>query len=348
VNPRFVIILLLRTLEIRLRQWTGRPPRPYKILLELTDTCNSRCLTCSIWKHEEGHRKGQFSLDTAHRLFASYGKNLLWIALSGGEVTTYRDFQKLVEIIKTLCPNLKLITFTTNGLLPDRALECARQLRTLASELFVTISLDGDESTHDKIRGVPGNYQKAKKTYQLLQSEKITTHWGITLSEFNKDFILQPENSLLTEIKAVTFAHSDGLYRQKNDRKTESLVPMLKRVILTYKFNNLSELFEWIYIRLSLRFVVRNYRIPIPCEVISTSVHVKSNGKVHPCMFVDEIGDLESKPLSEILQDPQLALKTKAYRQGQCPQCWMNCYAPHSMLQHPLKTLLQAFSLTRP
>ena len=37
-------------------------------------------------------------------------------------------------------------------------------------DVLITISLDGDEETHDKLRGVKGNYQKCVKLYDKLKS----------------------------------------------------------------------------------------------------------------------------------------------------------------------------------
>ena len=53
------------------------------------------------------------------------------------------------------------------------------------------MSLDGDEETHDKLRGIKGNYQKCVKLYEELKKNDILVHYGITVSEKNQEFIMR-------------------------------------------------------------------------------------------------------------------------------------------------------------
>jgi MoaA/NifB/PqqE/SkfB family radical SAM enzyme len=338
-----VASLVLRNLEIFGRQVFKRSPRPYKLLLELTENCNSKCQTCSIWKKDTPNIKQEFSVEKATILLSNYGKNLLWLSLSGGEVTLFQNFDKLIEIIQSNCPNLKLITFTTNGLNPEKTLRYAKKLQVLGCDVFITVSLDGDETTHDFIRGINGNYQKAQKTYQTLKAAGINSYWGITLSELNREFI-QSGNPIIKEIKAVTFAHSGGIYKQENIVNSENLISSLERVLKTYEIKTLSEIFEWVYIKLSAKFLKLGKHKGVPCEVISTNLHVKANGDIHPCMFVPAIGKVGNEDLTALLRSPSVQSKIQDYRKGKCPGCWMNCYAPHSMMQNPIKSLIRAFS----
>lgn len=337
-----IISLLVRNLEIAFRRWLNLPPRPYKFLLELTEHCNSRCQTCDIWKKPEAGEKASLSLKHAERLLSDFGKHTLWLALSGGEITLYKDFPELALLIRKYCPHLKLVTFTTNGLNPTKALEFAKILKNLGADIFVTVSLDGDEMTHDQIRGIDGNYAKAHQTFQLLSEANITAHWGLTVSELNKKFI-ENDRSLIPKIKAFTFAHSHGIYKKENTISNHSLVTLLSKISSAYKISTLGEAFEWVYVRLARSHIQLNKKNLIPCEVIGTSLHIRPNGNIQPCMFVNSLGSLESDSVSSLLQTPALQTKMADYRKGKCPGCWMNCYAPHSMMQHPWRSLFYAF-----
>lgn len=83
----------------------------------------------------------------------------LW--LSGGEPTLRRD---LTDIIDTFVSQngVDRVIIPTNGLIKSRVFEVVEH--ALAShpnlDLYLNIALDGYGKTHDRIRGVPGNWEK--------------------------------------------------------------------------------------------------------------------------------------------------------------------------------------------
>lgn len=333
-----VSLLILRNIEVYGRRVLRRTPRPYKVLMELTNHCNSRCQTCSIWKNDAHLPQNEMSSEIVENFFRTYGANLFWLALSGGEITLYRNFAFLIDCLKKYGSSIKLITFTTNGLNPHKALEYALKLKELGTDLFITISMDGDEKTHDRVRGVPGNYKRAWQTYNLLKENGIVVHWGLTASLLNEEYVRE-ENPELSQFKAITFAHSGGIYEQDNLQDDVRLAKQVKALAKSYNITSLGEIVEWLYLKLSYRFLISDKQMAIPCEVISTNVHIRSNGFVQPCMFVEKMGDLAKQSLNQILAEPALYERIDKYRTGDCPKCWMNCYAPHSMMQHPFKSL---------
>ncbi len=84
----------------------------------------------------------------------------LW--LSGGEPTLRRD---VPEIIETFVKKngVQRVIIPTNGLIKARVYEIVD--RALGDhpklDLYLNIALDGYGKTHDQIRGVPGNWEKA-------------------------------------------------------------------------------------------------------------------------------------------------------------------------------------------
>ena len=86
-------------------------------------------------------------------------------------------------------PNLKIIAFTTNCLLPNRVLDYSLYIKNNGFDPLITLSLDGDEKTHDNLRGIKGNYQKCIETYENLRKNNILCHYGIPLSKDNHKFV---------------------------------------------------------------------------------------------------------------------------------------------------------------
>ncbi|HUP56338.1 MAG TPA: hypothetical protein VM598_02725, partial [Bdellovibrionota bacterium] len=86
----------LRALEVRFRGAFGLRLRPYKALLELTSECNSRCTTCDIWKTPAAVAKADIGLAEIEKFLEGFGNDLVWLALSGGEVTLVEHFPEVV------------------------------------------------------------------------------------------------------------------------------------------------------------------------------------------------------------------------------------------------------------
>jgi MoaA/NifB/PqqE/SkfB family radical SAM enzyme len=341
MKTKTIFFIVFRNFESFIRDILGLPTRPYKVLFELTDHCNSRCLTCSIWKPSQ--TKTHFSPENADQFLSDYGQNITWIALSGGEVTVYPYIKELTALIKKYCPYLKIITFTTNGLLPNRVLEIAKELKDLGADLFVTISLDGEEDLHDQIRGTPGGYKKALETSARLAEFGVQAYLGLTISEYNIEY-LKSAGKNAQKMKSISFAHSGGIYSQENMLDPSISAAVISQILKWYRINKISEIVEWIYLKLSYNFFVHNKKSPIACEALSTNLHIRPNGSILPCMFLPKIASIEDKiPMKKILVSNEVKRQIREIKKLNCPQCWMNCYAPHSIMRHPIQSILRLF-----
>jgi len=159
----FTIISIIKiNIEIWFRKFFGLKITPYKALINLTDLCNSRCNFCDIWKIKP---KDEITLNEITNLFKSYNKHLYWLSLSGGEITLVKYFKPMIDELVKNCKNIKILAFTTNALAVERALEYAAYAKKSGLDVLVTISLDGDEKTHDELRGVKGNFKKCFSLY---------------------------------------------------------------------------------------------------------------------------------------------------------------------------------------
>ena len=112
----------------------------------------------------------ELSLDELKKTFASLG-DLLFVVMSGGEPFLRRD---LPEVCETLSNenHVKQITIPTGAIASDliaRSVESTLE-RCPDTQIVVNLSLDHIGEKHDWIRGVPGNYEKARKTYANLMA----------------------------------------------------------------------------------------------------------------------------------------------------------------------------------
>ncbi len=314
---------------------------PYKVLINLTDLCNSRCNFCDIWKIKPIN---EIQINDIEKIFKQFNKNLIWLALSGGEVTLVKYFYEMIDSAKKNCSNLKIIAFTTNGLLINRTIKYAQYVKEKGFDVLITISLDGDEKTHDELRGIPGNYNKCIELYTKLREIGVKCHFGLTASSSNHSFIQKKFFDYRNKIRAITFVHSEGIYNKKNINEDNILLESMKIINKNYFIKNIQEIVEKIHIKISYFFLKHNRKKNIiPCDVLDSSVHIMPNGDLKPCMFMNSLGNLRNKDLNEIIFSDEYKKTRKLVKENKCPKCWMNCYSVHSIMQHPLKSLFYLF-----
>jgi radical SAM protein with 4Fe4S-binding SPASM domain len=161
-----------------------------KLLLQLhiTDHCNCRCAHC----YQE-HQANKYALDKAAfiRIIEQF-KELLshlgtvgaplrgQITVTGGEPFMHPDFFKLLELFAA---NRQYFDFAilTNGTLIDK--NTVHRLKGLRP-LFVQVSIEGTEATHDKIRGL-GNYKKTVTALRQMVAADLCTIISFTAHRDN-------------------------------------------------------------------------------------------------------------------------------------------------------------------
>ncbi len=136
------------------------------LILFVTSRCNARCGTCFYW--QELNQKGDLSFAEIVRLSETMPAfDELW--LSGGEPLMRR---RLDEIVLSFYRNncIRTLNLPTNGLFEKRTIELMEFISAELPELDVNVNvaLDGFAETHDRIRGVPGNFDKAVKVIEAL------------------------------------------------------------------------------------------------------------------------------------------------------------------------------------
>lgn len=113
--------------------------------IRVTESCNSRCVTCQAWKNKAVDELSTEEMKDAIRQLSEVGvRNAVFI---GGEPLLRRDIGVLVK--EASLSGFRNIMLVTNGLLlEDKAEELLRNGVT-----HVTVSVDGIGATDDRIRG---------------------------------------------------------------------------------------------------------------------------------------------------------------------------------------------------
>ena len=155
---------------VKLLRSTNREKQLGTVILFVTSRCNAFCRTCFYW--DQLNRPGDMTLDQIKKVSGTMPRITdLW--LSGGEPSLRRD---VPEIINTFAKNngVSRVIIPTNGLakslvynMVDSALE-----RNAGLDLYLNIALDGYGATHDRIRGVPGHWEKTLDSITSLYALK--------------------------------------------------------------------------------------------------------------------------------------------------------------------------------
>lgn len=140
---------------------------PLHLILFVTDHCNARCGTCFYW---QSLNQGEaLSLETLERISQGI-ERLVWLDISGGEPFLRKDIASICQTFVRR-NGVRFINIPTNGIQTPVIVQLVAEILDSGNSfrLNVAVSLDGLGETHDRIRGVPGNYQKALATLAKLK-----------------------------------------------------------------------------------------------------------------------------------------------------------------------------------
>lgn len=321
--------------------------RPYKMLLSLTDRCNLRCHHCFTWKRTAGT---EMSPDEAYRLLAGL-QSLRWLDLTGGEPTLRPDRDAMADAVRdATVDRLAFLHFATNGFDPAASVAFADRLHRQGDPpLVVTVSLDGDPTTHDALRGRRGSFDRAVETARALDKRPgITVYVGTTVTPANADRLDATAVALTRVLPGLVPDrwHVNLMNRSQHffGNAGASLPTAVQVRVALDQVDRIRgrsldpfALLERAFLN-GLRRHLRDSRPPVLCQALSASVFVSPTGIVHPCHVLDEpVGDLRDAgfDLDRVLSGDRARAARARVLRG-CGQCWTPCEAYHALLGSPL------------
>src|SRR6266536_566615 len=167
---------------VQLLHSTKREKRLGTVILFVTSRCNAFCKTC--FYHEELNQPGDMSFGQIEKVSRTMPPITdLW--LSGGEPTLRRDVPEVIDMF-VANNRVELVIIPTNGLIKSRVFEIVDRAlgKNPTLHLYRNVALEGDGETHDRIRGVPGNWQKALDCIESLYplKEKYTDRFRLNVN----------------------------------------------------------------------------------------------------------------------------------------------------------------------
>ena len=273
----------------------------------LTEKCNLACSHCIRDSSPARNEVAEVNLvqETITQIAKSFPSSL--VLLSGGEPTIHRGFREIIDYALDSGLDINLNTNGITGFFKNQ------NLRTIENKnkLAVQVSLDGDQVTHDIIRG-NGTFHRALQTLHRLRNNEIaccvsTTVIDSAFLERAESFIASLDDLGLSHIaiKRATYAgRASGGDCVRNgvwNRYVYKLrsMPWSTRLKMApmYDFDSLDQLSDQTIAGLKQPTKAVN------CGAGTAKVYVYTNGDVCPCTCFKEfpMGNLFDAPLHHIL-----------------------------------------------
>lgn len=295
---------------------------PGYLIFYVSNRCNFRCNFCFYNAEvEKGLKPDELTVDQIEQIARNLGP-LMQLSLTGGEPFLRNEFAEITRILIEHT-HARYITIPTNASLPKRIVPYLEEILPSYPGTFfrVVLSIEGIGDDHDRLRSMPGSYNKVKESYTAIDS--LRRKFNNLVLDCNSVFTAQSEKNLLETIKhisqtfnfdniSVTYARgnikdpgikqvSENLYRAINayintiDRRKEKrvLYPLLRGV------KDVSR-------ELLMRTVFKDEFV-LPCVAGRKLLVISETGEVFPCEILGKsMGNLRdfNYDLKRLLAQP--------------------------------------------
>jgi len=294
----------------------------------LTYRCNSKCSMCYVWQNPT-QSKEEVSLGTLNRI----PSGICHLNLTGGEPTLRHD---LIEIVDLLYPKAMTLEISSNGLLPERLEPIVKKYPSVK----IRFSLEGSESTNNRIRGEKDGY--SKKIEGLFRLKKMgAKDIGIAtvIQDDNDEEVVELFRFAKKHgFEFATSALHNGFQFHKSGNCPYDRLKVAKHIgelatDMLYGFN----VKNWFraYLNLGLMAKVMGHNRMLKCSAATDFAFIDPWSDVYACNVRPdlEIGNLENQEWDDIINS-QISDEVKN-KVANCPQnCWMVGSAKTAM-RHP-------------
>jgi len=282
-----------------------RGMKPVYLIIGLTYDCNSFCRTCFNWEQLRKNKEHELSLDELKQTFSSLG-DLLFVVMSGGEPFLRRDLPDVCEALATT-NHVKQITIPTGAIASDliaKSVESTLQ-RCPDTQIVVNLSIDHIGEKHDWIRGVPGNYERAKKTYALIgplrdKYPNLTVNVHTCLCTYNAEDLDELFEGVKRDFAGVSFHSFEMLRGDQPDKNIQpittdryrELLPKLETYWNSYRnYDGFLKFVKMYSRRMELAVLEQETQVR-PCHAGLVSGVLDARGEVRMCELRDAVGNV--------------------------------------------------------
>jgi MoaA/NifB/PqqE/SkfB family radical SAM enzyme len=317
--------------------------KPIDVSLKVTENCNSRCITCNVWRGNE--KKEDLSIEELETIFYQLNEiKIKTIGMYGGEPLLRKDIGEVIKRAKKIIKGVKILVITNGLLLKIKA----KELKDSGVDI-ICVSLDGIGETNDKIRGIPGDYQMAvegiKELKKVDKEGKVQIHIGTTLVSLNIHQVPQLINLArdlgtswafsLFDTSSCHFNNIPGAEDLKKIEinKIEETIKYISEARKKYPKTLLSITSP------SLDFSDEYLRGKKPffhCVLGYLRIYIDSSKNVYSgCWAMPPLGNLKEKSIKEIIGSQIYKKRIKEMYELKCPYCTCGFLINHTINKLP-------------
>jgi len=279
------------------------------LLIDAHSRCNCRCVMCDIWKTGERREFSMAQLES--QMDAIERLQVRWVVFTGGEPLMHSNLFALTDLLRGRGIR---VTILSTGLLFERF---AREITEHIDDAIV--SLDGPAGIHDRIRRVPGGFNRIADGVRAIHAHRPEFQVGArcTVQKANhaalvdaacaaRQIGLSSISFLAADLTSTAFNRIEpwGSSRQSEIALTQEEVGVLERQIErllhdSFVIDRPQHLYR----------IVRHFRAQLGlepfeaprCNAPWVSAVMGIDGSVRPCFFHPAVGSTVSQPLDEAL-----------------------------------------------
>jgi len=326
-----------------------RGMKPVYLILGLTYDCNSFCRTCFNWEQLRKNKEHELSLEEIQKILSSMD-DLLFVVMSGGEPFLRRDLPDICETLSTK-NHVQQITIPTGAVSSDliaRSVEATLE-RCPTTQIVVNLSIDHIGTKHDWIRGVPGNYEKLKKTYSKLiplrdRFNNLTVNMHTCLCSYNVDDLEEFTAAVKRDFPEISFHSFEMLRGDQPDKNIQPIstdryrevLPFLEKYWKSYKnYDGFLRFVKMYSRRMELRVLEEETQVR-PCHAGLVSGVVDARGEVRMCELREPVGNLRDVDFDfgTLWNSEEADRQRAAIRAKEC-HCTHSCFMSSSLVFDP-------------
>jgi radical SAM protein with 4Fe4S-binding SPASM domain len=292
---------------------------------------------CNIWKTE-----GAGDLDAA--LLEKLPATLRYVNISGGEPFLRQDLSELAAAVLATCPRAQIIISSNGLVLEKRVRETMAELQqTYGDRVGLAVSVDGIGNTHDRIRGIPGAFERVLALVKGLKEDGVTnlrlafTAVDENVSDFHK--VYRFSRDLEVEFTSAIAQGSSHYFQASNvsSVRIDDLREQLNKVAASELSTLSPKRWARAYFGRGLYEFARGSGRPLSCHAANDFFFMSPAGTIYACNILDiPLGNLRDVSFEEIWTSAQ-AVEARR-RVAECSMgCWMVCTARSAMKRSPLK-----------
>ena len=318
---------------------------PNYSIIYIDGRCNMLCGFC-IHAAMDARKTPIMSAEKWGKIFKR-AKSLLHLTVTGGEPFVRKDF---VEIIDNIIQSsgVPRVSINTNGFYTERIKKFIPELikKHKNTEFTLSISVDGPEDIHDKVRNFKGAFKQLLETIEIMKAYREESNFFLKLSSVltkdNKDYLenfMNETSSWPVDFHELILVRDVPVKEQLEIKETYEKLCKIQndRVSKHWKKSFNGKVFEKIYLETIKR--IDSNKVHSPCLAGGRLVEIFPDGVVRGCEIkklwdISSVGNLKETDLDivDIIQ----STKAKEFRKiaKKCT-CTFECASAINTIYNP-------------